>query len=143
MQSSVVGLHFTFLVSYNLGQNLLGILYFLTHRTPIPRIWYRYGPLSSPHPDQGCSVGMRNDLVFLAAVFISSHNAPSPTKGCSYSNLVPLWRGAYVTRQKRLCGTLEVIQLDFNIIFMEGGAVVFVVIVFKNVFLIQDCNTGL
>ena len=86
MQSSVVGLHFTFLVSYNLGQNLLRILFFLTHRTPIPRIWYRYGPLSSAHPNHSCSVGMRNDLVFLAAVFISSHNAPSPTKGCSYSN---------------------------------------------------------
>ena len=125
MQSSVVGLHFTFLVCYNLGQNLLEILYFLTHRTPIPRIWYRYGPLSSPNPDHSCSVGMRNDLVFLAAVFISSHNAPSPTKGCSNSNLVPLWRRAYVTRQKRLCGRLEMIQLDFNIIFYGGKGSIF------------------
>ena len=26
----------------------VGILYFRTHRTPIPRIWYHYGP--SPRP---------------------------------------------------------------------------------------------
>ena len=32
----------------NLGQKVLGFLHFLTHRTPIPRIWYRYSP--SPHP---------------------------------------------------------------------------------------------
>ena len=32
----------------NLGQKVLRILHFLTHRMPIPRIWYRYDP--SPRP---------------------------------------------------------------------------------------------
>ena len=80
MQSSVVGSHFTVLVSYNLGQKFLGILSFLTHRTPIPRIWYRYGPLPSPHPDHSCSVAMRNDLDFPVAVFVSSRNTPPQQK---------------------------------------------------------------
>ena len=34
--------------TYNLGQKVLGFLHFLTHRTPIPRFWYRYSP--SPYP---------------------------------------------------------------------------------------------
>ena len=32
------------LPSYNLGQKVLRILHFLTHRTPILRIWYHYDP---------------------------------------------------------------------------------------------------
>ena len=34
--------------TYKLGQKVLTFLHFLTHRTPIPRIWYRYSP--SPYP---------------------------------------------------------------------------------------------
>ena len=33
---------------YNLGEKVMRFLDFLTHRMPIPRIWYRYDP--SPHP---------------------------------------------------------------------------------------------
>ena len=36
------------LVGYNLGQKVLRILHFLTHKTPIPRIWYRYGLFPRP-----------------------------------------------------------------------------------------------
>ena len=32
----------------NLGQKVLRILHFLTHRMPIPRIWYRYDPFPRP-----------------------------------------------------------------------------------------------
>ena len=53
----------------NLGQKVLRILHFLTHRTPIPRIWYRYGP-SSPHPGQNCLVGIRNDPAWLQHCFL-------------------------------------------------------------------------
>ena len=34
--------------SYNLGQKVLRILLFLTHRTPTLRIWHHHDP--SPHP---------------------------------------------------------------------------------------------
>ena len=34
--------------SYHLGQKVLRIFHFLTHRMPIPWIWYCYGPF--PHP---------------------------------------------------------------------------------------------
>ena len=86
---NVVGSHFTVLFSYNLGQKLLGILYFLSHRTPIPRIWYHYGPLPSPHTDHSGSFGMRNDLSFPAAVFISSRNAPPQQKAVSETSNDP------------------------------------------------------
>ena len=36
------------LVGYNLGQKVLRILHFLTHKTPIPRIWYRYDLFPRP-----------------------------------------------------------------------------------------------
>ena len=37
-------------LTYNLGQKVLGFLYFLTHRTPIPRNLVPLLPLPLPHP---------------------------------------------------------------------------------------------
>ena len=42
--------------SYNLGQKVLRSLHFLTHRKPIPRTCYRYGP--SPCPRWPCLLSL-------------------------------------------------------------------------------------
>ena len=50
--------------SRNLGQKVMTILHFLTHRTPI-LLW----PLLLRHPGLSCLVGVRNDPAGLQHVF--------------------------------------------------------------------------
>ena len=70
-------------VVYNLGQKVLRILHFLSHRTPIPRTWYRYGPSPLPHPCGSYLVWIRNDPALTAVKRKSMRNAhvPGPGRG--------------------------------------------------------------
>ena len=63
--------------SYNLGQKVLRILLFLTHRRPTLRIWHHGDPSPPPLPGQCCSVGSKNVRATLQHCFFGGEGGVS------------------------------------------------------------------
>ena len=89
----------------NLGQKLLRILLFLTHRKPTLRFWHHGDPLLPPLPGRCCLVGSKNVRATLQHCFIGGEGGRSILSE-------PGFRGKYSKIKHTTCIFLNILVQD-------------------------------